>query len=104
MLDCLVADSSDQKSVDAAVGKARVIISCMGPFSIHGTAVVDACVRLGADYVDITGESPWVKTIIDKYDEDANKNGVLIVPMCGFESVPSDMAAFAWVDCGTCLK
>lgn len=26
-----------------------------------GTPIVDACVRLGADYVDITGETPWVK-------------------------------------------
>lgn len=96
-VDCLIVDASNQESVDNAVRKTHVVISAMGPFQLYGTPVVDACVRLNAHYCDITGETPWVKSIIEKYDAEADKNGVLIVPMCGFESIPSDMAAFAWV-------
>jgi len=48
-------------------------------------------VRLGTDYCDLTGEPSWCKYAIDKYDEDAKKKGVLIVPTCGFDSVPSDL-------------
>ena len=36
-----------------------------------GTTVVDACVRSNTHYCDITGEGPWVRTIIDLYHEDA---------------------------------
>lgn len=53
-----VADAGEQNAVDAVVAKTRVVISAAGPFQKFGTPVVDACVRLKADYVDITGEKP----------------------------------------------
>lgn len=58
------------------VAQARVIISTAGPFWKHGGPVVDACVRIGCDYVDINGETPWVKKIIDLYHEEATKKEV----------------------------
>ena len=51
----LIADSKDQASIDNVVSKAKVIIACNGPYAQLGTPVVDACVRLGTHYVDITG-------------------------------------------------
>ena len=48
--------------MDAIVGAGRVLLSTAGPFLHHGRPVVDACVRLGTDYVDITGETPFVRT------------------------------------------
>ena len=51
----LIADSKDQASIDRVVSQAKVIIACNGPYAVLGTPVVDACVRLGAHYVDITG-------------------------------------------------
>lgn len=65
-----------------------------GPFALYGTAVVDACVRFGAHYVDITGETPWMRDLIDRYDERAAAAGTRIVPACGFDSVPSDIGAY----------
>ena len=41
--------------MDRVVAQAKVIIACSGPYAQLGTPVVDACVRLGAHYVDITG-------------------------------------------------
>jgi short subunit dehydrogenase-like uncharacterized protein len=40
------------------------------------------------------GESPWIKDIIDRYDAEADKKGILIVPSCGFDSVPSDLGVY----------
>jgi short subunit dehydrogenase-like uncharacterized protein len=89
----LVADSGDQASVDAVVSQASVILSTAGPFALHGTPVVDACVRFGTHYVDITGETPWVRGLITRYHERAAANGTRIITCCGFDSVPSDLGA-----------
>src|SRR6476646_1002547 len=67
--DVLVADSADQASVDAVVSRARVVLSTAGPFVQYGTPVVDACVRFGTHYTDITGETTWVRGIIDRYHD-----------------------------------
>eukprot|EP00008_Paramoeba_atlantica_P005964 CAMPEP_0201485014 /NCGR_PEP_ID=MMETSP0151_2-20130828/9149_1 /ASSEMBLY_ACC=CAM_ASM_000257 /TAXON_ID=200890 /ORGANISM="Paramoeba atlantica, Strain 621/1 / CCAP 1560/9" /LENGTH=419 /DNA_ID=CAMNT_0047868949 /DNA_START=115 /DNA_END=1374 /DNA_ORIENTATION=+ len=90
----LVGDSTNQASVDQVVQKAKVVIATAGPYYLYGFPIVDACVRFGSDYVDITGETPFVKRLIDQYDEEARSKGIHIVPMCGFDSIPSDFGAY----------
>ena len=89
----LIASSTSQAQVDSVVSQARVLISTAGPFASYGTPVVDACVRLGTDYVDINGEVGWHKSMIERYDAAARKNGVVQVPSAGFDSIPSDLGA-----------
>jgi saccharopine dehydrogenase-like NADP-dependent oxidoreductase len=55
-LPCIVADSEDQASVDAMVMHANVLMSLAGPYAKHSPPLVDACVRLGTHYCDLTGE------------------------------------------------
>ena len=96
----VVADSGDPAAVDAMVGDARVLASTVGPFAHHGNAVVEACVRDGTDYVDITGETAWVRGLIDRHHAAAAAAGTRIVPFCGFDSVPSDLGALlvaSWI-------
>jgi len=93
-VDIVIADSMDQKSVEAMVQQCRVIISTVGPFLKYGTPLVDACVKYNVDYIDSTGESPWVFQMIQKHHETTKKNGTLIVPMCGFDSIPADLGVF----------
>jgi len=90
----LVGNIDDQESIDAIVKQTKVIIGAVGPFTLYGTPVIDSCVRLKTDYCDITGEVKWVRKIIDRYHEEAVRNNVLIIPMCGFDCVPSDLGAF----------
>lgn len=35
--------------------QSKVVIATAGPFARYGTPIVDACVRSGADYCDVTG-------------------------------------------------
>ncbi len=42
----LVADTADQASVDDMVAKTVVVVSTAGPFTLYGTPLVDAAVRL----------------------------------------------------------
>jgi short subunit dehydrogenase-like uncharacterized protein len=93
-VDALIADSGLPASVDAVVSQTRVLVTTAGPFAKYGTPVVDACVRFGTHYADITGETFWVRQLVAQYHEEAARRGVRIVPCCGFDSVPSDIGAF----------
>lgn len=92
-VDLVVADSEDPASVEAMVQQTRVLLTTAGPFALYGTPVVAACVAHGTDYVDITGETPWVRALVDEFHEAAQAKGVRIIPFCGFDSVPSDLGA-----------
>lgn len=93
-VDILLADSHDQPAVEAMVAQARIIVNTTGPYSINGALIVDACVRLRRHYIDATGETPWVRDLIDRYHERAAREGTLIIPCCGFASAPSDLGVY----------
>ena len=93
-VDVLVADSQNQPEIDAIVSQTRVLLTTAGPFALYGNALVDACVRFRTHYVDITGETPWVKTLIDRYHTQAAADGTRIIPCCGFDSIPSDLGTY----------
>lgn len=90
----VVADADDAAALDALAAQARVVLSTAGPFARYGSQLVAACVRHGTHYVDITGETPWVRQMIDRHHDAAAKTGTRIVPGCGFDSVPSDIGAW----------
>jgi short subunit dehydrogenase-like uncharacterized protein len=93
-VDILVADSQDRAAIDSIISQTRVLLNTAGPFALYGDAIVDACVRYRTHYVDITGETPWVKGLIDRYHVQAAADGTRIIPCCGFDSVPSDLGAY----------
>ncbi|MEX0272566.1 trans-acting enoyl reductase family protein [Leptolyngbyaceae cyanobacterium UHCC 1019] len=93
-VDVLVADSQDQQAIDAIAAQTQVLLNTAGPFALYGNALVDACIRYKTHYVDITGETPWVKTLIDRYHTQAAADGTRIIPCCGFDSVPSDLGTY----------
>lgn len=93
-VDSLLADSDDLVSLQAMVAKTKVVISTVGPYALYGTKLVQACAESGTHYVDLTGESPWIRRMIDSYSEAAQSSGAKIVHCCGFDSIPSDMGNF----------
>ena len=92
--DIVLANSRDTLSLDTLASCTDVLISTAGPFAVLGNELVAACVRQRTHYVDITGETPWVRDLIARHHPHAAEEGIRIVPMCGFDSVPSDLAAF----------
>lgn len=89
--DVVVADSSNAAAVEAMVKQTKVLCACAGPFARYGTPVLAACANHGTDYVDITGETNWVRQMIGQYDDVAKKSGARIVPHCGHDCVPWDL-------------
>jgi short subunit dehydrogenase-like uncharacterized protein len=92
-LPVLVGDSFDADSLDAIASRAEVVISTVGPYAKYGAELVAACVRHGTDYCDLTGETQFVRRMIDAYHEEARRTGARIVHCCGFDSIPSDLGA-----------
>lgn len=88
-----VVDVHDLVGLLALAEQARVLATTVGPYAEHGELVVQACVRSGTDYLDITGEPAFVERVLARYDGDAREQGVRVVNCCGFDSVPADLGA-----------
>ncbi|KAL8830289.1 MAG: hypothetical protein Q9170_005795 [Blastenia crenularia] len=75
--------------------KSRLILNTIGPYFRYSSPVVQACAENGTHYLDVTGESPWVYEMIQKYHDLAKANGAIIIPEIGLESAPSDLLAWS---------
>lgn len=93
-VDVIVADARDSDALHRLAASTRVVASTAGPFSIYGGKLVEACVRNRTHYCDITGETPWIRGLIDRHHAQARADGTRIIPCCGFDSIPSDYGAW----------
>ncbi len=93
-LPLIVADAEDEASLMALVERTRVVCTTVGPYAKFGSKLVSACVSLGSDYCDLTGEVQWMRRMIDEHQDGAKQSGARIVHTCGFDSIPSDLGVF----------
>jgi short subunit dehydrogenase-like uncharacterized protein len=84
-----LVDLDDPDSLDAFLDGADVLVSCVGPFARFGMPVVEAAVRTGTPYVDSTGEFAFMAEVYRRFRGAATP----VVPACGFDYVPGDLAA-----------
>lgn len=87
----VVADSNDEASMREMVNATKVVLTTVGPYQMYGSELVRLCAEEGTDYVDLCGESVWMREMIDTHGETAKKSGARIVHSCGFDSIPSDL-------------
>ncbi len=87
----LTADSDETSSLKAMAEKAKVICTTVGPYALYGSKLVAACVEAGTHYCDLTGETQWMRKMIDAHQAAAESSGARIVHTCGFDSIPSDL-------------
>ncbi len=87
----LVADSDDARALRGMCSRTRVVISTVGPYQLHGSALIAACAETGTAYVDLCGEPGWMRLMIDAHHDEAKRSGARIVFSCGFDSIPFDL-------------
>ncbi len=87
----VIADASDPASIKAMVGRAKAIITTVGPYQLYGEPLVAACAEAGTDYLDLCGEPAWMRLMIDAYEAKAKASGARIVFSCGFDSIPFEL-------------
>ncbi|KAF4279994.1 hypothetical protein KXX33_003305 [Aspergillus fumigatus] len=93
----ILAVQLNRQELEPLVQRTKVIINCVGPYHLYSTPVVEACANHGTHYVDATGETPWIREIIEKYHDVAKSNGAIIIPSVGVESAPADILAWSVV-------
>ena len=84
-----VVNANDAAALDAFLAGVEVLINTVGPFSELGLPVVEAAVRNGVAYVDSTGEPAFMADVYTRFADAP----VAIVPACGFDYIPGDLAA-----------
>ena len=92
----LLADTTDAASLAALAAQARVLVNLAGPYAMTGEAVIEACIAHGAHYFDLSGETFWVRRMIERHHAAAAAAGVRIIPTCGYEALPFDLATL-WI-------
>ena len=76
-----------------AVGRARVVLACAGPYRQCGMPLVRAAVKAKTDYLDLCGEPQFFDDALVECEEEARSNNVLIVSACAFDCVPAELSA-----------
>lgn len=89
-LPLIAADARDSGAMDALAHRTRVMLTTVGPYQLYGEGLLAACVKAGADYVDLCGEPNWMAAMIAKYHKAAQDSGARITFSCGFDSIPFD--------------
>ncbi len=90
--DLVLAESGDALAVEPMVARTRVLLNAAGPYAVHGETFFRACVEHGTDYVDIGGETFFIRRMLRRYHAEAARRGVKLIPVCGYEALPFDLA------------
>jgi short subunit dehydrogenase-like uncharacterized protein len=91
-LEWRVAPLDDHKALDTAVAGAGAVLHCAGPFHATVKPMIEACLRGGVHYLDVTGEIGVFATLA-ALDGRAREAGIMVLPGCGFDVVPTDCVA-----------
>lgn len=86
--------SCQLSEVDGLAARTRLLINCAGPFTRTGQPIIRACIEAGTHYVDIAGETGYLRRMGRQYSRQARDRAVKVILACGFDSVPADMGAF----------
>lgn len=92
--DARVFGLDDPAALAANLEGVTLVLHCAGPFSATAAPMMDACIKAGAHYLDITGEI-GVFEHAQSLNQSANKAGVVICPGVGFDVIPTDCVAAA---------
>ncbi len=87
-----VFDLRDPHKIEQALKDVAVVLHCAGPYVNTSKPMVEACLRSGTHYLDLTGELPVYEAIAAR-DAEARARGIMLLPGVGFDVVPTDCLA-----------
>jgi short subunit dehydrogenase-like uncharacterized protein len=91
-LECRVFDLRDPQKIEQALKDVAVVLHCAGPYIYTSRPMVEACLRTGTHYLDLTGEIPVYEALAAR-DAEARGRGIMLLPGVGFDVVPTDCLA-----------
>ncbi len=82
----------DTERLDTALDEVGAVLHAAGPFAHTSRPMVDACLRTGTHYLDLSAGVDDIEAIVAR-DAEARKRGIMMMPGVGFDVVPSDCLA-----------
>jgi short subunit dehydrogenase-like uncharacterized protein len=89
------ASCDDPDALDAALQGAAAVINCAGPFLDTAPALIEAALRAGIHYLDITAEQRSARQSLATYHEEARQRGTVVLPAMAFYGGLADLMAAA---------
>jgi Trk K+ transport system NAD-binding subunit len=93
--DVRVASIDDPDALDRALTGAGAVVNCAGPFLDTAVPVVQAALRAGIHYLDVTAEQRAALTVFEQFGEAGRDADTAIVPAMAFYGGLSDLLATA---------
>jgi len=90
----VVADADDPASLRALAARTKAVLTTVGPYQLYGSDLVAACAQAGTDYLDLCGETAWMRRMIDAHEAAAQASGARILFSCGFDSIPFELGVW----------
>jgi short subunit dehydrogenase-like uncharacterized protein len=75
--------------LDRALRDIEVVVHAAGPFEQTFQPMIDACLRTGTHYLDLSGEITTIEGV-SRCHAEARRQKVMLMPSAGFEVVASD--------------
>jgi short subunit dehydrogenase-like uncharacterized protein len=91
-LDYEIFDLKDEKNLVKTLENIELVFHAAGPYKYTSEPMVQACLKSGTNYADITGEVQVFEQNF-KYNNQAKDIGIAIISGVGFDVVPSDCLA-----------
>jgi short subunit dehydrogenase-like uncharacterized protein len=70
----------------------KVVCNTVGPFLYNGPRVIEASLKAGCHYLDISGEQAWIMEVQEKWGEKFARQGLLAAPATAYMSATSEIA------------
>ena len=91
-LDSVVLDLTDEERLSRVLQDFDLVFHAAGPFVYTSAPMVRACLKAGANYLDVTGEVKVFEEILSQ-DQQARERGIALIPGVGFDVVATDCLA-----------
>ena len=85
-------DLEDISQISEQLKGSQLVMHCAGPFSSTSKPMMQACLKAGAHYLDITGEIA-VFEFAQSLNYQAQQANIVICPGVGFDVIPTDCVA-----------
>lgn len=89
------ATTGDTDSVDAMMSGAQAVVNCAGPFLDTASPLIEAALRAGIPYLDLTAEQESARQTFERYGDAARAAGVVVLPAVAFYGGLADLLATA---------
>jgi hypothetical protein len=92
-LEMRIASLDRPDSLDHALAGTVAVINCAGPFVDTAAPLIEAALRCGVHYFDVTAEQESARSTFALFDAPARARGILVVPAAGFYGGLGDLVA-----------